>query len=146
MCKTRAFHKHWNQHHSNKFENYGGHQRRKRKQWKENFKASFNTPPANVLELDDKYELYLFAPGYEKSDFLIALIDQTLSISVERKQEEDKTWKRQEYIQKGFVRQFELNDKIDKSAIEAKYENGVLILSLPKLEGFETDRQEILVA
>ena len=144
MCNRTAFNKHWNHHHADKYKSYGGHLRKKF--WEEKFRAAFNNPPANVRELDDKYELYLFAPGYEKADFLIALIDQTLSISVKDKTEEQETWKRQEYMPKGFVRQFELNEKIDKSAIGAKYENGVLILSLPKLEGFETERQDITIA
>ena len=144
MCNRTAFYKHWNHHHANKFRSHGEHPRRRA--WKENFRAAFKSPPANVRELDDKYELYLFAPGFEKDDFLIALLDQTLSISVEIKKEDQENWKRQEYIPRGFTRQFELNEKIDKSAIAAKYENGVLILSLPKLEGFETERQEITVA
>ena len=138
MCNRRAFYK------ADHYRRHGGHPRKRA--WKENFRKAFSKPPANVRELDDKFELYLFAPGFEKKDFLIALIDDTLSISVENKKEEQENWKRQEYQPKAFVRQFELNEKIDKSAIVAKYENGVLILSLPKLEGFETDRQEITIA
>jgi len=144
MCNRTAFHKHWNHHQADKFRRYGEHPGRKTR--KENFRAGFSTPPANVRELDEKYELHLFAPGFVKKDFLIALIDQNLSISVDDKKEDQGTWRRQEYVPKGFVRQFELNEKIDKSAIEAKYENGVLIVSLPKLEGFETERQEVEVA
>ncbi len=143
MCNRRAMYKNRGHHNADKFRGYGGHPRKRA--WKEQFKAAFNKPPANVRELDDKYELYLFAPGYEKSDFLIALIDQNLSISVEKKEEKE-TWKRLEYVPDSFVREFELNEKIDKSAITAKYENGVLILSLPKLEGFETARQEVTVS
>ena len=141
MCNRTAFHKHWNHHHADKFRRHGDHPLKKA--WKENFKAAFNNPPANVRELDDQYELHLFAPGFEKSDFIIALTDQILSISVENKPDEQETWKRQEYIPKGFVRKFGLNEKIDTSTITAKYENGVLILSLLKMEGFETTRQEI---
>ena len=141
MCKGRAFHKHWNQHKNHHFSGYREHPRRKA--WREHFRSSFNTPPANVQELDDKYELYLFAPGYQKSDFVIALIDQTLSISVKDKEEAEGTWKRKEFTPKGFVRKFELNEKIDKGSISAKYENGVLIITMAKLEGFETARQEI---
>ncbi len=143
MCNRIAFQKHWNHPHANKFRRHGWNQRKRA--WRENFSASFTAPPANVRELDDKFELSLFAPGFEKSDFLIALMDQTLSISVKDKEEEKESWKRQEYMPKGFVRQFELNEKIDKAAISAEYLNGVLILSLPKLEGFETERQEITV-
>ena len=143
MCNRREFYKHLSHNQADKFKRHSGSHRRHA--WKENFKAAFNNPPANVLELDDKYELHLFAPGYVKSDFLIAVLDQALSISVKDKVEEEANWKRKEYSPKGFLRQFELNEKIDKSTILAKYENGVLILNLPKLEGFETARQEIEV-
>ena len=83
----------------------------------------------------------------KKSDFLIATIDNTLKISAEKPVREDQVeCRRQEYAPSGFERQFELNDKVDVSGIEAKYENGVLIVTLPKLEGFETSRQEIQIA
>ena len=116
-----------------------------KRMWKEKINAQSNTPPVNVRETDNSYELYLFAAGYEKSDFVISMTDHVLNISVEDKQAEKGDWKRQEYTPKGFVRQFELNEKTDKSAIAATYKNGVLILSLPKLEGFETSRHEIEV-
>ena len=112
---------------------------------KSKFQTSHNYPPANVRELDDKYELYLFAPGYEKSDFIIAIVDDRLSISVKEKDQLDGNWKRVEFSQREFVRQFELSDKVDKESIIATYEKGVLILSLPKLEEFETSRQEIKI-
>jgi len=143
MCNKRAYQKQWNQHPFSKFQAYDRHSRKKA--WKEQFKAALNSPPANVKEWDDKYELYLFAPGFEKSDFIIAITDQTLSISVERKTEDEENWMRQEYVPKKFVREFDLGEKIDVATITAKYENGVLILTLPKSAGFETKRQEIPV-
>lgn len=145
MYNKREFHKHMNHHFVGKCKGFGEHPLKKA--WKEHHsRSSFHNPPANVQELDDKYELHLYAPGYEKSDFLIALIDQNLSISVDKKQVDKGNWRRQEYIQRGFVRQFELNEKVEKSSIGAKYENGVLIISLPKGVGFETERQEIEIA
>lgn len=143
MYNKRAFYNECHNH-SNGFRGHREHPLKKA--WKENLMAKFNNPPANVRELDNSYELHLFAPGYEKDDFVIALIDDNLSITVEKEQEADVNWKRQEYSPRGFVRQFSLNDKIDKTAISGKYENGVLIISLPKLEGFETSRQEIEIA
>jgi len=117
-----------------------------KKKWKEKMNAKFNRPPVNVRETDNSYELYLFAPGYEKSDFSIGVTDNILNISVaDKKQDSEGNWKRQEYTAQGFVRQFELNEKTDTASIAATYKNGVLILSLPKLEGFETTRKDIEV-
>ena len=130
---------------AHRFGNHGEHPMKK--MWKEKmnakFNSQFNQPPVNVRETDNSYELFLFAPGYEKSDFVISMTDQILTISVEEKKQEEGNWKRQEFTANGFTRQFELNEKTDKSAIAAAYKNGVLILSLPKLEGFETSRHEI---
>lgn len=141
MYNKRAFHNNMNQYRTPHFGPCGTHKRKQAR--KSKFQASLNYPPANVKELDDRYELYLYAPGYEKSDFIIALIDDRLSISVKEKDQPDESWKRKEFTQQEFVRQFELSDKVDKAAIVAKYEKGILILSLPKLEEFETTRQEI---
>ena len=143
MYNKRAFYKQMKQHRSNQYGGCGMHPRKRA--WRSKFDASFNYPPANVREMDDKYELYLYAPGYEKSDFIIALIDDRLSISVKEMKQKEGNWRRQEFAQREFVREFALSEQVDKSAIVAKYENGVLILSIPKLEEFETSRQEIVI-
>jgi len=144
MCNNRAYYKSWKHHPGSRFKGHYDHPAKKF--WKERFKSAFNYPPVNVREFDDKYILYLYASGYEKSDFLIATIDSTLKITVEKQSDEERIeWRRQEYSPKGFKRQFELNDKVDVSGITGKYEDGVLILTLPKLEGFETSRQEIQI-
>jgi HSP20 family protein len=145
MYNKREFKRHCNPKNFSHYKNFSGH--RQGAHWGMNFMDPFSTPPANVLEKDDKYELHLFAPGYKKKDFLIALIDQKISISAKKEAlESGENWKRKEYIPRGFDRQFELNDKIDRSNIIAKYENGVLMVSLPKMEGFETLREEIKIA
>lgn len=140
MYNKRAFYKNCHNH-SHRFGNHGEHPFKKA--WKEKYRNAFHQPPANVRELDDSYELHVFAPGLSKHDFDISTSGQILSISVESKKEAEGNWKRQEFIQKGFTRQFELNEKIDTTAITGQYNNGVLILTLPKLDGFETSRQAI---
>lgn len=144
MCNKTAYQNRRKHHSGMQFKRSGMHPWRM--SWKDNYQSGFHQPPANVSEEDDKYELHLYAPGYNKSDFVIALIDHKLSISVDQKEAEKANWKRHEYFPKGFVRQFELNEKIDSAAISAKYESGVLIVSLPKLEGFETARKEIAIS
>ena len=140
MYNKRAFYSNC-QSNENRFRGHGEHPLKKA--WKDNLKAKLSNPPANVRELDEAYELHLFAPGFEKSDFVTALTDDVLSISVKEKEVSNEEWKRQEYTPRGFVRQFELNDKVNKEAISGKYVNGVLILNLPKLESAQASRQEI---
>ena len=102
-------------------------------------------PKVNVQELDDRYELFVYAAGYSKSDFKVHLSDSTLTIAVDKIANDlsDYDWRRQEFRPRKFERQFELNDKIDKTSIAAKYEDGILKLTLAKLEGFETVRREV---
>lgn len=110
----------------------------------QNFRSGGNYPPVNVEELDDRYELFLYAAGFSKSDFQISLVDNILTVKVKNQEnQEEKNWSRQEFSSKGFERKFELNEKIDSDKIEAKYTNGVLQLTLAKIEGSETIRTEI---
>ena len=109
------------------------------------FATAWGYPPANVQEFDDRYELMLYAPGLEKSDFKISVVNNVLSIGVTQKENaaDQSNWKRKEFNTTGFKRQFELNDKIDNKKITAKYEAGILHLSFPKLKEHFTKRQDI---
>ena len=55
-------------------------------------------------------------------------------------------WRRREYRPEGFTREFELNQRIDTAGINAQYKEGVLQVTLPKLEDFHSTNQEISVA
>ena len=114
------------------------------------FRSSWFYPPVNIQELDDRYEVFLFAPGLTKEDFEISLKDNLLTISAKEKHQDETSgggyWKRKEFVAGGFERKFELNEKIDLDSIKAKYEGGVLQLTLAKLEGEETFRKDIFVA
>ena len=108
-----------------------------------------DTPPANVEELDDHYTISIYAPGLEKNNFEIQLKDDTLIVRGKPQKDanfdEPFRWQRKEYGAQAFERYFQLNEKIDKNAISAKYEDGVLRIELPKLEGFESHSHSIEV-
>lgn len=92
-------------------------------------------PPVNITEKTDAYHIEVAAPGMAKTDFSIKLDDKLLTISAEQKaevKEENSKSIRREFTQKGFKRSFTLDDKIDAANISAKYENGVLLVHLPK--------------
>ena len=90
-------------------------------------------PAANILETDDTFELSLVAPGRTKEDFKVELEKQTLIIRADQ-QNDDRQYKRQEFVLKGFERRFELSDSIDTEGIFASYNDGILTLTLPKRE------------
>ena len=74
------------------------------------------------------------APGFSKEDIKIALDNYKLTISGEKRSEEDnKTEKviRNEYKFQSFKRSFTIDEKTDVENISAKFENGVLTLNLP---------------
>jgi HSP20 family protein len=94
------------------------------------------TPAANIIETADAYHVELNVPGRNKEDFSITVDKGLLTISYEKKEEtknEDLKVVRKEFSFQSFKRSFSLDDKINAEAIQAKYENGLLKLLLPKL-------------
>ncbi|MEO1514815.1 MAG: Hsp20/alpha crystallin family protein [Bacteroidota bacterium] len=145
MCRTYSD-SYWRQSNAK----YASREQMHRRKWARKMRHArgWNQAPVNVQELDDRYELFVYAPGLAKEDFQISLADRLLTISVQKEAEqgtEQANWKRQEFWQRDFERRFELNQHIDTQAIKAQYTNGVLQLSLPKLEEHHTQRQDILV-
>jgi len=103
-------------------------------------------PPVNINDTPTAYQLEIAAPGFEKSDFKVHLEAGVLTISTENKKdittETDKVI-RKEFSYKGFKRSFTIDEKIDSESISAKYENGILKLTLPKKEILNSGAKEI---
>jgi len=99
---------------------------------------AMNVPAVNITEQKDDYLVSLAAPGLKKEDFKIDVDGNMLTISsekVENKEEKDKRFTRKEYSYSSFSRSFTLPEEINKEKIEAKYEDGVLKISMPCKEG-----------
>jgi HSP20 family protein len=95
--------------------------------------------PVNLRETDSAYEMELVAPGLKKEDFQLNVSGDMLTVSFEEKNDnkeinKEEGWVRQEYRQRSFSRSFHLNDAIDTNNINARYENGILYVNLPKNE------------
>ncbi len=108
----------------------------------------FSFPPVNIVENANTYQLEVAAPGLEKADFVIKLDGNLLTISSEKKTAQTtETEKviRKEFGSKSFKRSFTLDEKIEANAIEAKYENGILKLNLPKKEVAKVTTKEITI-
>lgn len=93
-------------------------------------------PAANVIEGKEDFRIEIAAPGLNKSDFNIHLEKDTLSISakVENAIKEGVKYSRKEFDYNEFKRTFHLPKTIDKTKIEAKFEDGILYLTLAKKE------------
>jgi HSP20 family protein len=89
-------------------------------------------PFVNVHEHDAAFEMHVAAPGLNKSDFKIEVRNGMLHISADQSGSDDAEIKTKEFDFGQFTRTFRLSDKVDADHISARYENGILIVSLPK--------------
>ncbi len=98
----------------------------------------FNVPAVNIKETDKSFELDLAVPGMDKKDFKIELKDGSITISAKHENKVEETnekerYSRREFSYESFSRSFVLaEDLVDTEAINAKYENGILNVSIPK--------------
>jgi HSP20 family protein len=96
-------------------------------------------PSVNIRETNENFDVEVAAPGMNKKDFKIELDGNMLTISSERSEEnrdkEDEKYSRREFSYQSFYRTFNLpKEVVDVDKIEAKYENGLLHLIIPKKE------------
>lgn len=98
---------------------------------------TMSVPAVNITEQKDAYLVSLAVPGLKKEDFTIDVDGSMLTISSrkeERREEKDKKFTRKEYSYSSFSRSFTLPEEINREKIEAKYEDGILKISLPRFE------------
>ena len=96
-------------------------------------------PALNVIENEKNYELEFAVPGLKKEELNLQVDnDGIMSISMTRKNEENKEAGKRNYIRREFTYQefnqsYILPDDADRAKISAKVENGVLTINVPKL-------------
>lgn len=103
-------------------------------------------PRADIIENENEYKVLFDLPGIGKEDVEITIEDGVLAVSGERKREvseDEKTGYRRERVFGKFLRKFQMENVIDAENISAKFENGVLEISLPKLEAAKPRKIEI---
>ncbi len=96
-----------------------------------------NVPAVNITEHPNEYLVALAVPGMKKEDFKISVDGNMLTISSEKeenKEDKNKKFTRKEYSYSSFSRCFSLPEEIKQEKINAKYEDGVLKISLPRKE------------
>jgi HSP20 family protein len=116
--------------------------------WNEEFTGASQTVPVNVRENDQAYILDVVAPGMDKGDFKVNVDNNILTVSAEKKSEtkdENERQVRREFNYKSFTRSFTIDDSIQADKIQAKYENGVLFIELPKKEEVKISPKEISI-
>lgn len=115
-----------------------------------NFSDTNTTIPAvNIKETLDNYEVEVAAPGMTKKDFRVVLEGNVLTISSEKEtqkeQSEDVRYTSREFSYQSFSRTFTLQkDVVDTEKIQAKYEDGVLHLLIPKMEHVKQKQPKLI--
>jgi HSP20 family protein len=114
--------------------------------WGKDANQAYATVPVNIHETAEGYHLELNAPGRNKEDFKVNVENGLLTIGYEKKEAtEQKEYKtiRREFNFRSFKRSFSLDEKINADTIQARYENGVLKLFLPKKDEVKVAPKEI---
>ncbi|MBD0377938.1 MAG: Hsp20/alpha crystallin family protein [Flavisolibacter sp.] len=96
-------------------------------------------PAVNIKETNDNFEVEVAAPGMTKEDFKVELDNNMLTIRSEKEnqnvEKEGEKYSRREFSYQSFQRTFQLpKEVVDVDHIHAKYENGLLLLLIPKKE------------
>lgn len=94
-------------------------------------------PKVDIIENEKSFEIHVALPGMSKDDFKIDLKENQLSVSGERKftkEMDEKHFRSIETQYGAFRREFVLPENVDGENIQAKYNNGILELVVPKDE------------
>jgi len=95
------------------------------------------SPAVDIRETDESYMVYAELPGLSKDDISITLEDNILKLSGERRFEKDveeEQYHRIERTYGTFTRAFSLPSRVDASKVKAAFKDGVLTLTVPKME------------
>lgn len=102
----------------------------------------------NIRETETAFELELAAPGFGKDAFNIELNDSKLTVSAKREAANDKQenkYYRKEFGTASLKRTFSVPDTVSEMDVKARFENGVLYISLPKKEETVAPKRHIEV-
>lgn len=101
------------------------------------FTNGVSSPLVNVMETDKEFNLEVLAPGYDKKNFDIQVENGVITISNKIEEESTKSeenYTRREFYRSSFSRSFKLPKNVNTEDIKASYNDGVLILTVPKSE------------
>jgi HSP20 family molecular chaperone IbpA len=99
--------------------------------------SSISSPRVDVVETKDHYELVAELPGFNKDEVTIQVKDGVLELNAkqpEAKADAEAQWLLRERRKAAFQRTFRLPRDVDGEAIEAAFQDGLLVLTLPKRE------------
>ena len=107
-------------------------------------------PAANVREDEKNYTIELALPGFSKDEISISFEDELLTVTAGHQPKEEVkgpkyTWNEFGYKSK-YERSFQLPETVDANNIAAAFENGILLVTLPKKEVQPSVVNKIVIA
>jgi HSP20 family protein len=115
--------------------------------WNEGY-SGINLAPVNIYETAEGFQLEVSVPGINKEDIKVNVEKGLLTISYDKKEEnksEGSKTIRREFSSRSFKRSFTVAEEINADAVQAKYENGILKLLLPKKEQVKETPKQVVV-
>jgi HSP20 family protein len=103
-------------------------------------------PAVDLAETDDEFVVTAELPGLSKKDVEVSVENDILTLSGERKAETEEQkgrWHRVERSYGEFHRSFRLPGKVDAAKVDAKFKDGLLTVTVPKVEGAKPRKIEI---
>ena len=113
--------------------------------------VSFNQgayPKVNVYEYDDKIGIVAEIPGLDKKNVSVDVEDQVLTISGDKHGLDDSGGKciTRELKQSSFKRSFNLGEHLDGDGVSAKFKDGMLSISVPKVEPAKPKKHSVKIS
>ena len=104
----------------------------------------------NIAEDTDRFDIEVALPGFEKEQISVLFDKLLLTISAEKPAIANETtpnYRRREFVVGSFKRTFELpKNVVDTQHIAARYDNGVLYVTLPKLKPAEVENTQMSIS
>ncbi|MEB2786985.1 Hsp20/alpha crystallin family protein [Algoriphagus persicinus] len=102
-------------------------------------RESNTLPRVNISETENDFRVEMAVPGLKKEDFKVELYNNTLTIEAEvsensEEHNQNRGYTRKEFSYRAFTRSFYLPNTVENDKIEAKYQEGILRLVIPKRE------------
>lgn len=97
--------------------------------------ADYQVPAVDVVENEENFVVYADMPGVSKENISVSVEKGVLRIAGKYEKQAaqgESTVRKSERLLRSYQRDFTLNDTIDTDAIDASYDNGVLVVTLPK--------------
>jgi len=112
--------------------------------------VSVTTPALNILEREKEYTVEMAVPGMKKGDFIVSIdADGNLNIKMEKQPSEeakqaDGRYIRREFSYGKFDRTLLLPEEVEKESISARVEDGILYITLPKIDATKATVQRTI--